>query len=105
MQTDLYCHVDNSPRAFSRYASAMAETRHLFFSPITELTVILRLILAFTSRSGNKNADANRSASRSDDRFPFGSPCLCIIKWPSSWAASKILLSAVLKLFKNMNGL
>src|SRR6202035_5053480 len=105
MHRDLYCHSDNRPSALRRYAIAIADTRQRILAFNRTSRVTLRGTRAFTSLAGIRKADAKLFASRSADRVSFGSPCLCITRCPSSWAASKRLLSAVLKLFKNTYGL
>src|SRR5216684_7289729 len=83
---------------------AIAETRHRGLAANTLSIVIGRRTLDRTSFAGIRKAEAKLFASRSTERMPLGSPCECIARCPSSWAASKMLLSAVLKLFKKTKG-
>ena len=84
MQMDLYCQSVSNRSVCSRYASAIADTRHLFFARMITSTVMNLGILALTSRAGIKKAEAKAFASRSAALEGCGPPCRCITRCPIS---------------------
>src|SRR6266481_6214831 len=105
MQNIRYCQSLNMPSLCRRYASAGVETPHRFLATTSSSSLETNGRRDLTSAFGIKNDDAKLLASISASRPWCGPPCLCKVRWASSWAASSLLRSADLKVFKNAYGM